>query len=100
MFWMPEQSFLYRKDKHLIWKSNGEDFNNNNSNTSLNVVVVKLFGEKPCKKRNFNEWKLTNTFAIPEVITSGMGSVVSPIPRLITCASGYFSMCADLLLAI
>lgn len=35
-----------------------------------------------------------------EVITSGMGSVVSPIPRLMTFASGYFNMWADLLLAI
>ena len=40
------------------------------------------------------------TIAMAEVITSGIGSVVSPIPRLITCASGYFNMCADLLLAI
>jgi hypothetical protein len=40
------------------------------------------------------------TFAIAEVITSGIGSVVSPIPRLITCASGYFSRWAALLLAI
>ena len=40
------------------------------------------------------------TFAIAEVMTSGIGSVVSPIPRLIICASGYFSKCADLLLAI
>lgn len=35
-----------------------------------------------------------------EVITSGMGSVVSPMPRLMTCASGYFEMCAALLLAV
>jgi hypothetical protein len=40
------------------------------------------------------------TFSIAEVITSGIGSVVSPIPRLITCASGYFSRCATLLLEI
>jgi hypothetical protein len=40
------------------------------------------------------------TFSIAEVITSGIGSVVSPIPRLITCASGYFSRCAALLLEI
>jgi hypothetical protein len=42
----------------------------------------------------------SHTFSIAEVITSGMGSVVSPIPRLITCASGYFSRCAALLLEI
>lgn len=35
-----------------------------------------------------------------EVMSSGMGSVVSPMPRLITFAFGYFNMCADLLLAI
>jgi hypothetical protein len=40
------------------------------------------------------------TISIAEVITSGIGSVVSPIPRLITCASGYFSRCAALLLEI
>jgi hypothetical protein len=34
------------------------------------------------------------------VMTSGMGSVVSPIPRLIILASGYLSKWAALLLAI
>jgi hypothetical protein len=33
-------------------------------------------------------------------MTWGIGSVVSPIPRLIIFASGYLSKCADLLLAI
>jgi hypothetical protein len=33
-------------------------------------------------------------------MTSGMGSVVSPIPRLMIFASGYFSKCAAFLLAI
>lgn len=35
-----------------------------------------------------------------EVMTSGIGSVVSPIPRLITLASGFLAMCAFLRLAI
>ena len=40
------------------------------------------------------------TSAMAFVMTSGMGSVVSPIPRLIISASGYFSKWAALLLAI
>ena len=47
-----------------------------------------------------NGTKESHTLAIADVITSGMGSVVSPIPRLITFASGYFCKCAFLLLAI
>jgi hypothetical protein len=31
-----------------------------------------------------------NTSAIADVMTLGMGSVVSPIPKLMTLASGYF----------
>lgn len=45
-------------------------------------------------------WHSVNTSDIAVEMTSGIGSVVSPIPRLITCASGYFDMCAFLLLAI
>ena len=40
------------------------------------------------------------TSAKADVITLGMGSVMSPILRLITLASGYLTIYAALLLAI
>lgn len=40
------------------------------------------------------------TFAMLDVTISGIGSVVSPIPRLITFAFGYFFMCSSSRIAI
>ena len=40
---------------------------------------------------NLDVQLLVFTSAIADDMTSGIGSVVSPIPRLITFASGYFS---------
>lgn len=59
----------------------------------FNVECASIKDISTCSHQSF-------TFDIASVMTSGIGSVVSPIPRLITLASGYFSKCADLLLAI
>jgi hypothetical protein len=47
-------------------------------------------GSEPIRRGDENFTERKNTSAIADVMTLGMGSVVSPMPKLMTLASGYF----------